>query len=166
MQTARLQKILLLLSPALSSLCLAIGYQQFGAWAALVGLFTFLFWLAARRWKTLWMASLGLAAAVTAAVYGLAHGAALIWMLPGAALALASWDLTLLDARLANHPPGATLDALIKTHYAVLLPALGLGLLVVALGQLIRFQIPFFFMLVLVALAYFSLNRLLRSLAA
>ena len=38
--------------------------------------------------------------------------------------------------------------------------ALGVGLLVVILGQMIRFQIPFIFMLILVALAYISLERL------
>jgi hypothetical protein len=163
-QTARLRTTLSLLCPALSSLCLGFGYLPFGSWAAAVAIPTFLVWMAARRWKALWTANLGLTAATTAAVYGLTIGAGLIWMLPAVTLGLASWDLTLLDARLANNPPGVPTGPLEKTHYASLGLALGIGLLVVIIGQLIRFQLPFIFMLLLVALAYYSLDRLLRSL--
>jgi len=159
-----LRKILSLLCPALSSLCLGFGYLQSGAWAAAVGILAFLIWMVARRWKALWTANMGLSVATTAAAYGLTIGAGLIWMLPAATLGLASWDLMLLDARLANNPPGIQTGLLEKAHFSSLSLALGLGLLVVILGQMIRLQIPFIFMLVLVVLVYISLDRLLRSL--
>lgn len=162
MQTTRWRKNLTLLCPALSSLCLAGGFLP--SWAAAAGALTLLIWAAAHRKKTLWTANLGLAAATAAAAYGLATGAGLAWMLPAAALGLASWDLLLLDARLEQNPPGVPTAALERAHFAALVLALGLGLLAAALGQLIRFQIPFFFMLILVALAYVSLDRLLRAL--
>ena len=164
MQTARLRKMLPLLCPVLSSLCLGFGYRPSGAWAAAVGILTFLAWMAARRWKALWTANLALSLATAAAAYGLMMGAGLIWMLPAAALGLASWDLLLLEARLASNPPGIPTGALEEAHFASLGLALGLGLLVVILGQMVRFQIPFIFMLVLVVLAYVSLDRLMRSL--
>lgn len=163
MQTAQLRKILPLLCPALSSLCLGLGYVQSGVWAAVVGILPLLIWIAARRWKVPWIANLGLAITTAAAAYGLTMGAPLVWMLPGAALGLASWDLSLLDASLDGSPPGVT-ERLEKGHYTSLGLALALSLLVVILGRMIRFQIPFIFMLALVVLAYLSLDRLLRSL--
>lgn len=163
MHSTRLRKILTLFCPVLSSLCLGSGYLPFGAWAA-VGLLTFLAWAAAYRWKALWTANLGLALTTAAAAVGLTTGAGLIWMLPAVALGLASWDLLLLDARLVNAPPGAQTGALQNAHFASLGQAVGIGLLAAALGQIFRFQIPFIFMLALVALVYFSLERLLRLL--
>ncbi len=169
MQKTRPRAILPLLCPALSGLCLGLGYLLSGARvaalaAAAAGILTFLVWLAARRWQALWTANLGLVVTTAAAAYGLTIGAGLLWMLPAAALGLASWDLLLLDARLANNPAGIPTGPLEKAHFTSLGLALGLGLLVVMLGQMIRFQIPFIFMLVLVVLAYVSLERLLRSL--
>jgi hypothetical protein len=165
MKAPHLRKTLSLLCPVLSSLCLGFGYLPFGTWSAAVGILVFVIWMAAHQWKALWTANLGLAVAAAAAAYGLTLGAAFTWMLPAVTLSLASWDLTLLNARLVNNPPGVQTGPLEKAHYASLGLALGLGLLVVVLGQMIRFQIPFIFMLVLVVLAYISLDRLLRSLA-
>jgi hypothetical protein len=157
--------MLSLLCPALSGLCLVLGYLPWGAWAAAAGGLAALAWAAAFWRRALWSANLGLAVATATAAFGVTAGASLGWMLPSTALALAGWDLLLLDARLANNPPGAATDRLEKAHYSSLGLALGVGLLVAVLGQGVRFQIPFIFMLLLVVLVYVSLERLLRSLA-
>jgi hypothetical protein len=165
MQPARLRKILSLLCPALSSLFLAIGYPLSGGWAAAgVGLTTFVVWLAVRRWSSTWTASLGLVVSTAAAAIGVTTGGLSAWLLISAALSLASWDLILLDASLANNSPPILTGRLDEIHYRYLALALGSGLLVGLAGRMVHFHIPFILMLLLVGLIYFSLDRLVRVL--
>lgn len=169
MPMIRLRKILTLLCPILSSLCLVIGYQRSGiAAAAGVGLFTLLVWLAVRRWPAAWAVGLALALSTGASVFGVTTDGPAPWLMISAAFGLASWDLILLDVSLAgNCAPvsGAKQAERLETaHYQSLALALGAGLLLSLVGRLIHFHIPFIFMLLLVALAYFSLDRLIRAL--
>lgn len=165
MQTIPLRKILTLLCPTLSSLCLVIGYQRSGAAiAAGVGLLTLLAWMAVRRWPSNWTAGLALAVLVAACVFGVSTGWPAPWLITSATLGLASWDLILLDLALVGSPPSPQVERLENAHYRSLTMALGAGLLLSLGGRLVHFHIPFIFMLLLVVLAYFSLERLLRAL--
>jgi DMSO/TMAO reductase YedYZ heme-binding membrane subunit len=105
-----------------------------------------------------------LVVSVTVCVFGVATGGLAPWLITSAALSLASWDLILLDIALAGSPSAPQTERLEKAHYRSLGLALGAGLLLGLGGRLIHFHIPFIFMLVLIVLAYFSLDRLLRAL--
>ncbi len=165
MQITGLRKILCLLCPALTSFCLMIGYLQLGVgMAAGAGLAVLLVWLVVHRQPVPWKAGLGLAVSTAAAVIGVTSGASPAWMIVSATLGLATWDLFLLDGSLANSSPSIPIERLEKAHYSSLGLALGSGLLTGLVGRMIHFRLPFLFMLVLVALAYLALDRLLRAL--
>lgn len=164
MQAVPLRKILTLLCPAFSSLCLVLGYQRSGTVAAVVGLLALLAWLAIRRWPANWTAGLALILSTMVCAFGVTTGGLAPWLIASAALSLSSWDLILLDIVLAVSPPSPQTERLEKAHYQSLGLALGAGLLLGLGGRLIHFRIPFIFMLLLMVLAYFSLDRLLRAL--
>jgi hypothetical protein len=145
--------------------CLAVGYALAGQWAALAAvLIALLAWLLARQGLSTWLSPAALVISVGLAAAGLFAGDSPTLMILSATLALASWDLVLLDHTLAGGSSAKTVTLLEKKHYQSLALALGLGLLAAVTGQMIRFQIPFGGMVLLVILALFSLDRLWRTL--
>ncbi len=99
---------------------------------------------------------------VTVAAAGLVFGASALWMLPGATLALASWDLAHWDGFLAGGLPAEVESRLEQKHYAYLALALAPALLVAVAGQFLRIQIPFGVLLAVALLALLGLDRLWR----
>ncbi len=145
--------------------CLAVGYVAVGQWPTLaVVSIAFLTWLPARKWPSTWLPSVALVVSVSLAVAGLFAGVSPTLMILSTILALASWDLVLLDHSLMGASFTGTVALLEKRHYQSLALALGLGLLLSVTGRLLRFQIPFCGMILLVTLVLFSLERFLRML--
>lgn len=165
MQITGLRKALCLLCIAFSSLGLVIGYLPLGVGvAAGAGLVTMLVWLVVRRKPVPWRVGMGLVISTVAAVIGVITSASPAWMILSATFGLAAWDLLLLDGYQTNSSSPTQVECLEKAHYPCLGLALGSGLLVSLMGRMIHFRLPFLFMLVLVVLAYFALDRLLRTL--
>jgi len=80
-------------------------------------------------------------------------------MICGSGFALATWDLSLLDGALRGSSSGEQTHQYENNHLQSLGLALGLGLLVVFFGRLLRLQIPFIVLLLSVALVIFGLDR-------
>ncbi len=160
-----LRKVLAFLSVILSAACLALGFIMVGQWAALLAaIITFLFWLPAWKWPATWLPSFALIVSLSLAAVGLCTGSQPIPMVLAATLDLSSWDLVLFDHNLANVQSVESVALLEKKHYESLGLALGLGLLVTIVIRMIRFQIPFGGLVLLVILAFFSLDRIWRTL--
>jgi hypothetical protein len=171
MQNLPSRKILTLLCPILASLCLAAGSLRSGApmvtIALGVGFVALLAWLAARRWPSAWTAGLALVISLAAGVFGVTTGGTAWlspWLITGVTAGLASWDLILLDASLTGSPPSAKTTRLEAAHYRSLALALGAGLLLNLGGRLVTLRMPMIVMLLLVGIAYYCLNRLLKAL--
>lgn len=160
-----LRKFLSLVCPMTCASCLAVGYAMAGQWVALVAvLIAFLAWLPARQWLSTWLSSSALVVTVSLAAAGLLAGASPFLMILSATLALASWDLVRFDHTLTGGSSAKTVARLEKKHYESLVLALGTGLLVALTGRMIRFQIPFVGMVILVIFVLFSLDRVWRML--
>jgi hypothetical protein len=159
------RKILRFVFPILCVTSLGLGYATTRTWIAIfVLVLTLLAWLSAIKWPVEFLSYLALVFTVGLAAAGLLTGAAPLWMLLGAAFALASWDVILWNHTSADNSLTARLTLFESKQYQSLALALGLGLLAVVVGRLFRFQIPFGWMVVLVILALFSLERIWRML--
>jgi hypothetical protein len=148
---------------AFSTFCLAAGYLIAGQWAgAALTLITGLAWLYARKDPALWLPQICLVAAVCLAVAGLLAGASPVLMLLGSGVALAVWDLILLEAALKGDTLNKQTRRYESRHLQSLALALGFGLLVTFLGRWLHFQLPFVILLLFVALVIFGLDRIWR----
>ncbi len=155
-----LRRILFAACAAASALGLAAGYGVAGQWiGTALAVVTGLAWLPARRYPAAWLPLICLFVSIGLAVVGRLTGAAPVLMIGGAALALAAWDLLLLDAALGSAAPGEQTRAYEASHLRSLALAVGGGLVGALLGRLLQLEISFFIMAALVALAVFGLDR-------
>ncbi len=162
----RLRKILRISSQAACAACLGIGFATAGQWAFVAAALVILAGgMLDLRWPSGWLPPVALAASIGLAGIGVFTGAATALMLLAATLALAAWDLALLDHALASNPPDEPTGQLERRHYRNLAIVAGIGLLAALASQGIQFQIPFVVMLALVALVLYFLFRLVRLLS-
>ena len=143
-----------------SALCLAAGYGIAGRWiGAVMAIITGLAWLLARKYPASWLPHICLLASVCMAVVGRLTGSPPLLMICGSGIALAAWDLLLLDAALGSNSSGEQTRRYEKKHLQALVLALGSGLYTVFLGRLLTLQVPFVLLVLFVALAVFGLDR-------
>ena len=143
-----------------SALCLAAGYASVGQWiGAAVALMTGPAWLLVRRRPGSWLPALCLMGSAGVAVVGMLSGVPFLWMICGAGLALAVWDLLLLNSALGKGPYGEQTRQFEISHLRSLALALGGGLAVALLGRSFELRIPFAGLVVLVILAILGLER-------
>jgi hypothetical protein len=164
-----LRRILSLACPMICAACLVAGYAANGGWIAVAaGVSTGLIWLLSYKRPASLPPSVALVISVVWGAVGLLVDAAPFLMILGTTLALASWDLMLLDHTLTScaNSSAQTIRLFENRHYQSLALALGPGLLIVIAGRMIQFEIPLGGMIVLVILAMFSLDRIWRTLNA
>jgi hypothetical protein len=80
-------------------------------------------------------------------------------MICGSGIALAAWDLLLLDAALGSNSSEEQSRQYENRHLQSLVLVLGSGLCVVFLGRSLTLQVPFVLLVLFVALAVFGLDR-------
>jgi uncharacterized membrane protein YjjP (DUF1212 family) len=140
--------------------CLAVGYGFAGQWLGVaVAVMTGLAWLLAQKYLTSKLPLLCLLASVCLAVIGVLTGASPGLMIGGSALALAVYDLLLLDIALKSSSAGEQTHRYETQHLQSLALALGSGLLGIFLGRWLRLEVSFFVLVVFVALAVYGLAR-------
>jgi hypothetical protein len=155
-----LRKLCFAVCLAASALCLAAGYAIAGQWIGMImALMTGPAWLLARKYAASWLPYICLLVSVGLAVVGRLTGAPPVLAICGAGIALAVWDLLLLDAALGSAPLGEQTRRYEASHVRSLALALGGGLAGAVLGRWLQLQIPFFITAVLIALAVFGLDR-------
>jgi len=158
------RKILRLVCSIAATLCLSVGYMALGDWLALLVWLTLAVWLLAWRKSSRGLSIFALLLDVSLSAGGLVSGARPELMLISAALALASWDLSLWNMALAGNDRPDSQSSLAYSHITSLALAVGLGLLAALAGRLLRFQLPFVVMVLLVLLVLFGIDRLWRAL--
>jgi hypothetical protein len=144
----------------LSVLCLAAGYGVAGQWPGVVmAIITGLAWLLARKYSDSGLPLLCLLASVGMAVVGRLTGVTPLLMICGSGMALAVWDLLLLDVALESHSSGEQTRQYENKHLQSLVLALGSGLCVAFLGRFLTLQIPFALLILFIVLTVFGLDR-------
>ena len=127
-----LRRILFAACLVVSALCLAAGYGSAGQWiGTALALMTGLAWLLARKYPASGLPLICLLASIGLAVVGRLTGAPPVLMIGGAGIALAVWDLLLLDVALGSASLGEQTRRYETGHLRSLALALGSGLLAV-----------------------------------
>lgn len=154
------RKIFFAISLAALVLCLIAGYGIAGQWIGVViTIITGLGWLLGLKYPLFWLPHICLTVSVCLAVAGCLAGYSPLLMIFGSGAALAVWDVLLLDASLRSSSPGEQTRRYETDHLQLLALAIGAALVVVFLGQLLHFQVPFLVMVVFVALVVFGIDR-------
>lgn len=155
-----LRKIFFAACLVLSVLCLAAGYGFAGQWLGVgMAIITGPAWLLARKYSDSGLPLICLLASVGMAVVGRLTGVTPLLMICGSGMALAVWDLLLLDVTLESNSSGEQTRQYEKKHLQSLVLALGFGLCAAFLGRLLTLQVPFVLLVLFVILTVFGLDR-------
>lgn len=157
-------RLLALLCAGLATAALALGYAGQSLWVgAGVGVAIGLLWLAGRWRGWDWTADSCLAGWVGTAAFGAWQGLPASWMLIGVVAALAAWDLDHFTARLRSAGAITPPAELTRAHLRQLAIVAGMGLLLGGMALGVRINLTFGWVMLVGALAIFSLSRLIRS---
>jgi hypothetical protein len=155
-----LRKTLFVVCLILVVLCLAAGYGIAGHWlGAMLAILTGPAWLLARKYPRPQLPLVCLLVTVGFAVVGRLVGSPPFLMIFGSAVALAVWDLLVLDSALGNTSSGEQTRHYETRHLQSLTLALGSGLLATLLGSFLKIQMPFVVLMLFVAFILFALDR-------
>jgi hypothetical protein len=156
-----LRKIFFFLFLILSTLCLAAGYAIDRQWiGAMIAILAGLAWLLARKNPGSVLPHVCLLISVGLAVVGRLIGSPPFLMVSGSAVALAVWDLLLLDSSLGNNSSLEQTRQYENKHLQSLMLALGFGLLSILLGRAINLHTPFFVLMLFIIFILFALDRI------
>ena len=141
-------------------LCLAGAYGIAGQWigAILATLMGPAWWLA-RKYAATPLPLVCLLASVGLAVAGSLIGSPPLPLIFASALALAVWDLLLLDSALGKNSSGEQTRQYETRHLRSLMLALGSGLGAVLLGHFLTMRTPFLVLLLSISFILFALDR-------
>jgi hypothetical protein len=143
-----------------SALCLAAGYGFAGQWiGTALALMTGPAWLLARKYPASWLPHICLLVSIGLAIVGRLTGSSPVSTICASGIALAVWDLLLLDAALGSASLGEQTRRYEAGHLRSLALALGAGLAGAVLGRWLQLQISFYIVALLVALVVFGLDR-------
>jgi hypothetical protein len=155
----RIRKIFFFVCLIVSALCLAVGYGIVGQWiGTVVAIMVGLTWLLARKYPATWLPFICLVASVSLAVVGRLTGSPPLLMICGSGVALAAWDLIILNAALGNNSPGEQTRQYENRHLQSLVLVLGSALFVSFLGRFLNLHIPSIALMLLIVLALWGLN--------
>jgi hypothetical protein len=156
-----LRKALFLFCLVISLVCLAGGFGMIGQWIGAVLVFLILLaWPLSNRFHLAWAAPACLVSLVFLAAAGLLEDTPAYLMIPGAAAALAAWDLQDLNCSMQGCSPSETARQFEKNHIRSLAIALGIGVLMAVTGSLITLHVPFAILIGLILLNLYSLDRI------
>ena len=156
-----LRKTLFTTCLTVSLLCLTAGYGVVGGWVgAAIAAITGYAWLLARKYPASGLPFICLMVSVCLAAAGQLVGAPSLLMICGSGLALAVWDLVLLEGALRGNQFGEQTRRYEIKHLQALALALGPGLSVPFIGRLLTLRIPFVLLMILVVLVPIGLDRI------
>jgi hypothetical protein len=156
-----MRKTALIICLIFAALCPAAGYALTGKYPGVVAsLLAGLLWLPARKNPHSWMPSILLIVSVTLSAAGLLIGLPFFLIVIGSVAALAGWDLLILNAELENSQSGEKTRQYESRHLQTLVLAVGFGIIATLLRYTANLRIPFFVMILLVAIMLFALDRI------
>jgi hypothetical protein len=121
-------------------------------------------WLLTWKWPSRWLPFAALALSVCLSAAGIFAGSPPVLMILSAALVLPGWDLAFFDLALTDSALFDLPSNFAHSHSKSLTFVIILGLLAALDGRLLRIQLPFGGLILLVLLALLSLDRLWRTL--
>ena len=143
-----------------SVLCLAAGYGIAGRWTgAMLAILMGPAWLLARNYPDSHLPLICLSGSVALAAAGTLIGSPPLLMIFGSALALAAWDLLLLDSALGDRSSAEPTRRYENKHLQSLALALGSGLLGILLGSFLNTRMPFILWMLFITIMLFALDR-------
>ncbi len=146
----------------LGTLPLVVGYLQFHLPLAAFGaLAVGLLWLFSRQRFRVWIASIGLFICVCASGAGAWLGLSPILMAISILGSLSAWDLADFSRRLRRAAPEDDLRQLENKHLVQLASLVGISLVLVLMGLLIRLHIPFWWLILLTLAAVYGVMQLI-----
>ena len=155
-----LRKTFFIICLILSVLCLAAGYGIAGQWlGAMLAVLIGPAWWLARNYPGSHLPLVCLLGSVGLAVAGTLIGSPPFLMVIASALALAVWDLLVLDSALGNTSSVEQTRRYENKHLQSLTLALGSGLLAALLGRFLNIQMPFILLMLLITFILFALDR-------
>jgi hypothetical protein len=156
----RIREIFFFICLIISALCLAAGYGIAGQWiGAVVAIMVGLTWLLARKYPATWLPFICLVASVGLAVVGRLTGSSPLLMICGSGVALAAWDLIILNDALGSNSPGEQTRQYENRHLQSLVLVLGSALFVSLLGRFVNLHIPSIALMLLIVLSIWGLDR-------
>lgn len=154
------RKIFYAISLAAQMLCLLAGYGMAGRWMGMIiAVITGIGWLTGLKYSAFWLPHSCLLMSVSLAIAGCLAGYSPVLMIFGAGVALAVWDVLVLEVSLRNSLPAEQTRRYETSHLQLLALVIGFGLTAVFLGRLLHIQVPFLAMIVFVALIAFGIDR-------
>lgn len=145
-------------------LSLIVGYLQFNLLPVAIGCFAIgLLWLFTLGRYRAWVASFGIFFNVCASGIGIWLGVSPFLMAFSVLGSLSAWDLTGFSYRLQFASPEDNLRTLEQRHLLLLAIFSGISMVLVLLGLLIRVEIPFGWMFLLVLMTIFGIMKLINS---
>jgi hypothetical protein len=156
-----LRKISFIICLVFLILSLTAGFAIVEQWDwTVIAFITGPVWLLARKYPDSWLPFICLFVSVGLAVVGRLIGSPPVLMICGSSVALAVWDLAILDRALGGNLLEDQTRRFEYKHLQSLIIALVSGLSVAFVGRLFNLQIPFAMLLFFVALAVFGLDRI------
>jgi len=155
------RKIFFIICLGVSVFSLAAGHFIAGQWIwAFIAILIIPAWLFAQKYSDSWLPLICLLVSVCLAVIGKLDGAPPLLMILGSGIALAVWDLLLLNAALGSNSSGEQTRQYEIKHLQSLALALGFGLTVALLGRLLNFRVPFLTLVLFILLTLFGLDHI------
>lgn len=153
-------------SLALMAVCLAAAFILIGQWsgsacAAMVGLL----WFLSRKRTNRWLPHMFLFLTMAFSAVAILSGADPLLGMAGSVFALMAWDVHQLISDIQGTTQEETTGRFEYRHLRSLILSLGAGLSVAIIARMIRLQLPFILLFVLVLLILFGLDRLWSQLA-
>jgi hypothetical protein len=140
--------------------CLAAGYWFANQWiGAALAVLLGPGWLLAPKYQDAMLPHICLFISVGLAVAGILIGASPLLMIFSSAMAVAVWDLALLESALKMNSTNEQTRQYEARHLQSLMLALGFGLFATLAGYLVNIRLPFFIMIPLLIFLLFALER-------
>ncbi len=141
MKTGSIVRLVCLLAAAA---CLTLGYLLIGDWPGLLAIpLLILFWLVAGKSSPFWAASGILSIYIALAVIGITRHAPALLLAAGCVLALVAWDLSDPRGHAAHGEASGFGDLMVNKRLRSLAVVTTASLLLIAVGAVIRLELPF-----------------------
>ncbi|NMB55261.1 MAG: hypothetical protein GYA15_11220 [Leptolinea sp.] len=156
-----LSHILFLVCLVFYAILLSAGYAMIHQWLWLfIVLLSACAWLFIRKYSRTWLPVILLIVSTGLAAGGKLAGIPPVLAITGAGLALAVWDLSLMDAEMVEIPEDDQTRSAEMNHLRSLGLAAGGSVVLISVGHLLHLKMPFFFLVVLILGIILGLDRI------
>lgn len=156
-----LSRILFLVCLIFYTILMSAGYAMIRQWLWLfMVLLSASAWLFIRKYLRTWLTGILLIVSTGLAAGGKLAGIPPVLAITGAGLALAVWDLSLMDAEIVEAPVDDQTRSVEMNHLCSLGLAAGGSVVLISTGHFLHLNLPFFFLVVFILGIIVGLDRI------